>query len=186
MVARGLRRGPLHRHLPERPLRSGNGALGSGEDHLEVDAREELPRALLEARLDERDVHPQAGGRARIAVDGEAVLGPGRTAGEPDLDIGTAGRKLDIDPGSGRHGQRRKKRRRPRSQPSSDAEVKPEVAAGDLGIPRNIRSDELMPAASGSAGGAKAKKKPKSSSTRRRRRSSKKSSRSRRSSAGSQ
>jgi ribonuclease E len=91
------------------------------------------------------------------------------------------------DKGTGRPRRRRKKRRRPGTQPNP-----PDTAASAVSgdtvppVPRNIRADELMPAASGSTGGGNAKKKPQSSSSRRRRRSPKQSSSPRRSSDGQQ
>jgi ribonuclease E len=88
---------------------------------------------------------------------------------------------------NGRARKKRKKRRRSRPTPSREAPLdrkpsseKPKPDAEQI-IPRGIRADELMPAASGSAGGAGGKPKSKSSSTRRRRRSGSKSSKGRRS-----
>jgi ribonuclease E len=84
------------------------------------------------------------------------------------------------DPGdktNGRSRKRRKKRRRPRPQTEGDNGGSDGVDP-QQSVPRNIRADELMPAASGTTRGAKAKKK--SSSSKRRRRGSSASSSSRR------
>jgi ribonuclease E len=91
------------------------------------------------------------------------------------------------EPASDRPRKKRKKRRRSRpssakeSQPERQPRAEPPKGGVEQVVPRNIRADELMPAAVGASQGAGSKSKSKSSSTRRRRRGGSKSSRSRRS-----
>ncbi len=83
--------------------------------------------------------------------------------------------------------KRRRKRRRNRSSSAKEAapdhqfRAEPPQADDELVVPRNLRADELMPAASGSSPGGNSKSKSKPSSKRRRRKGGSKSSGSRRS-----
>jgi ribonuclease E len=93
--------------------------------------------------------------------------------------------------GEGRSRRRRKRRRKPRSSsgaaekdgsgPEQERDPRPSGQESDRIVPQGIRSDELMPAASGNAHGAGGKSKSKGkTTTRRKRKSGSKPSRSRR------